>query len=328
MGETTTNAAESQNAAKVINSARRFNVIDAMITMHDEQDKKLNVLHGEAMKWLLEIDENGQPSPMLVCETIQRKLEHQIASLFFDYRTQLALQKISEITNIIIRNGESAITNDVNSQLTSIDCKFEIWNVPTVPPSGDYVKCTLVPTARYQQMCQDKDWGAPSSFTVKIQPFDEVTESINCYTEHTCTCGETFTYGYVCKHIGLVLYFIRKIIHSSNLSANGKANFPWKKYLWTRKCFYDVNYHSETLKRQCDIDPIPLMNKLTEWSSLSPMPLLPSELHKRNTPRNASRLTAGATKRKVDSEEGEDLINNSNLVAGLFERKNVVNEEK
>ena len=124
-----------------------------------------------------------------------------------------------------------------------------------------------------------KNWGTPATFDVKIKPFDG--DADNIYSAHSCTCGEIFTYGYVCKHIGWVLYNIREIVGDRYRdSAATVRQFPFEKYLWTRPCFYDRNNHSKTLKLQCDIPAKPLLNDLREWESLSPMPMLPWELHK------------------------------------------------
>ena len=305
-----------------------------MIHLHDSLDKKLNLLFNSATDLLEAIDKTGQVSPQLVCGEIQKKLENEIASLYYDYSKNQALKRLSEVTNAttfdsinshVNNNGVNAISSNINIQLPTIASKYEIHLTASIPPIGDSVQCTLSPTSRYQEMCAVKHWCKPDSFHVTIKPFDGDADKI--YTAHSCTCSESFTHGHVCKYIGWVLYNIRKVVADACTNNTLRARqFPFEKYFWTRECFYDTNYHSKTLKRQCDIREIPLLDDLREWESLSPMPMLPWELHRRKSTRLAPRFREGAVKRKVEGDEALEFMNNSNLAAGAFTPESVTND--
>ena len=85
-GETTTNAAESQNAAHVIADGRRMNVIATLIGVHEALSTKFNKLQQEAIDAIEAVDNIGiRSAPNVVCSSIVKEVEADIASLYFDF---------------------------------------------------------------------------------------------------------------------------------------------------------------------------------------------------------------------------------------------------
>ena len=98
----------------------------------------------------------GEGSPQLVCGKIQKKLENQIASLYYDYSKDECLKLLSEVMNESIRsnsidlnvndNGANAISTNINIQLATIASKYQIHFRADIPSHGAYVNCMLTPT--------------------------------------------------------------------------------------------------------------------------------------------------------------------------------------
>ncbi len=88
-GETTTNAAESQNAAHVIADGRRMNVIATLIGVHEALSTKFNKLQQEAIDAIEAVDNIGiRSAPNVVCSSIVKEVEADIASLYFDFQKE------------------------------------------------------------------------------------------------------------------------------------------------------------------------------------------------------------------------------------------------
>ena len=302
LGDTTTNAAESSNASNAIRDGRYKCTIDTMILVFDGLTSKISTLHQLAITNLNQFDPNtGSPSaPIEVCKEIKLKLESEMLTLFFNYDKQKACETLSELSEL--GDYDRDLANDsINNPLPAISAKYELNSIQ-VHPQGEYVQCVIKPTARWCGECNSLNYKKPGSFAVHIRPFDvdASNTSKDIYSQHTCTCHYTFSHGFVCKHISFVLFHIQKWVKNKDF-----RHFKFENYVWTKPCFYDVAFHTQSLFTSTNIMPASLPYELINWEKhLDALPLLPFEFKAMKQSKNHRRLNPGA----VASNEGREAL--------------------